>query len=660
MSEDYGALPQPDYTYRGLRYSKPATTVRVYDEKLGRYRAATPEETARTLAAGNDAAPSPKSEANPLRLPFEEEEGYHRSAFLPMRIRTDTGESELATPGFLADPLRAALKIGAAFKGDLPPEEVTYKDIIDATGAVGGGGIALSSGRAPRGSLGMFVGPRAQLPEAQENLRRFLERSAVKTESGDPLRVYTGTSKDKEFNVFNTGRRGSWFSENPELASSYAMDNDSMKLVRDLAAKNAFRYKEMNTASRVIPAYLNIEKPYRLSQKDIDLLNSHPNYARMQAELFDRLRAKGYDGVDFGDGTWVAFNPNQIKSAIGNTGAFDPRSKDIMKAKGGRVEGFKKGGEVMRGLEAVQRGYADGGSVNPFGLRGAMRYDEGGMVDGGFGDASERDGGYDGVGPGIGGDPSVADDIDTGYLEGAMAPVPERSLMDRALGYAYERTMNALENPISTALNVATSFTPFGPINALSNVLGGPTVGSVATAAGRGVGEALGIGTPGVASMAAPSTTSYSTGGDSRDIGVPTMAPQEPMVAEVAPTLAPSYISSKVQPRSPSAIYGSLGVRRPGNPFTYAEGGYVPGKSGGMDDDVPAIIDGKQPAKLSSGEFVFDAATVAALGDGNNAAGARKLDGLRKAIRKKAYGHEKQPPKNYSVGDLVRIYDRRR
>lgn len=92
----------------------------------------------------------------------------------------------------------------------------------------------------------------------------------------------------------------------------------------------------------------------------------------------------------------------------------------------------------------------------------------------------------------------------------------------------------------------------------------------------------------------------------------------------------------------------------------YARGGYVPGGSGGMDDDVPAIIDGKGPARLSSGEFVFDAATVAALGDGNNQAGARKLDGLRKAIRKKAYGHEKQPPKNYSVGDLVRMHDRRR
>ena len=97
-----------------------------------------------------------------------------------------------------------------------------------------------------------------------------------------------------------------------------------------------------------------------------------------------------------------------------------------------------------------------------------------------------------------------------------------------------------------------------------------------------------------------------------------------------------------------------------GDTGMYAEGGYVPGNSGGMDDDVPAIIDGKGPARLSSGEFVFDAATVAALGDGNNTAGARKLDGLRKAIRKKAYGHEKQPLQNYSVGDLVRLYDKGR
>lgn len=89
----------------------------------------------------------------------------------------------------------------------------------------------------------------------------------------------------------------------------------------------------------------------------------------------------------------------------------------------------------------------------------------------------------------------------------------------------------------------------------------------------------------------------------------------------------------------------------------FGEGGYVPGASGGMDDDVPAVIDGQKPARLSSGEFVFDAATVAALGDGNNEAGAKKLNQLREIIRMKAFGKKTQPGKNFSIGDLVRLYD---
>jgi hypothetical protein len=77
----------------------------------------------------------------------------------------------------------------------------------------------------------------------------------------------------------------------------------------------------------------------------------------------------------------------------------------------------------------------------------------------------------------------------------------------------------------------------------------------------------------------------------------------------------------------------------------YGMGGYVPGDRGGMDDSVPAAIDGMQPAALSSGEYVIDAATVALLGDGNSAAGAKKLDQLRDMVRKQATGSTKQPRK---------------
>ena len=83
----------------------------------------------------------------------------------------------------------------------------------------------------------------------------------------------------------------------------------------------------------------------------------------------------------------------------------------------------------------------------------------------------------------------------------------------------------------------------------------------------------------------------------------------------------------------------------------YADGGaFQPGKHGphvsspgggdkGQDDTVPAW--------LSHGEYVMDADTVSALGDGNNAAGAKQLDQMREAIRshKRSAPPSKIPPK---------------
>jgi hypothetical protein len=66
---------------------------------------------------------------------------------------------------------------------------------------------------------------------------------------------------------------------------------------------------------------------------------------------------------------------------------------------------------------------------------------------------------------------------------------------------------------------------------------------------------------------------------------------------------------------------------------------YVQGAGGGQDD----LID----ARLADGEYVFDADVVAALGDGSNAEGARRLDKMREAIRKhkRSASNDKIPPK---------------
>lgn len=74
---------------------------------------------------------------------------------------------------------------------------------------------------------------------------------------------------------------------------------------------------------------------------------------------------------------------------------------------------------------------------------------------------------------------------------------------------------------------------------------------------------------------------------------------------------------------------------------------YLSGDSGGQDD----LID----AKLSDGEYVFDASTVSDLGDGNNAAGARKLDVFRENVRKhKRGGKVNLPPKAKSLESYLR------
>ena len=73
-----------------------------------------------------------------------------------------------------------------------------------------------------------------------------------------------------------------------------------------------------------------------------------------------------------------------------------------------------------------------------------------------------------------------------------------------------------------------------------------------------------------------------------------------------------------------------------------AGGGLLHGEGTGQSDEIEGSTPGGRPVLLSDGEYVIDAPTVAALGDGSTKAGARRLDDLRKQIRRSAYGHDKQ------------------
>lgn len=88
----------------------------------------------------------------------------------------------------------------------------------------------------------------------------------------------------------------------------------------------------------------------------------------------------------------------------------------------------------------------------------------------------------------------------------------------------------------------------------------------------------------------------------------------------------------------------------------FAEGGPVLGPGGGMDDLVPAMIEGQQPAALSNDEFVIPARTVAALGDGSSEEGHRKLYSLIKAIDAEVYKPEPGVKMKRGLKELMKLY----
>lgn len=77
------------------------------------------------------------------------------------------------------------------------------------------------------------------------------------------------------------------------------------------------------------------------------------------------------------------------------------------------------------------------------------------------------------------------------YTPYAMEPVSTRPTQlagpSGFSGWAGDKVAHAINNPVATALNFATSFTPVGALNSFSGLVGGPTVGGALTAMGRGL-----------------------------------------------------------------------------------------------------------------------------------------------------------------------------
>ena len=162
--------------------------------------------------------------------------------------------------------------------------------------------------------------------DRKANLARFMEGSKVVDADGKPLVVYHGTAKD--FDVFDTTPAtkrpqtiessflGSFFTKEKTLAEGYA---------------------RWAGGERVVPVYLSIRNPKRLTPTEHEYINTKGKALALR----NRLESQGYDGIIFLsksgpygesliDDEFVVFSPTQIKSATGNRGTFDATRPSIL------------------------------------------------------------------------------------------------------------------------------------------------------------------------------------------------------------------------------------------------------------------------------------------------------------------------------------------
>lgn len=132
--------------------------------------------------------------------------------------------------------------------------------------------------------------------------KRWFGDSKVVDGEGKPLVVYHGTSGN--FDAFR-GDDGHFFGT-ADIASDYATSS-------------------VGEAPSVYPVFLSIKNPAR----NIDPEN-------LTDASIARLSERGFDGVIYNEGQpdveYVAFRPEQIKSATGNSGAFDPNNPSILES----------------------------------------------------------------------------------------------------------------------------------------------------------------------------------------------------------------------------------------------------------------------------------------------------------------------------------------
>jgi len=174
----------------------------------------------------------------------------------------------------------------------------------------------------PDGSVRLFSLPAD--PVDSPAFKRWFAKSQVVGTAGRPQVVFHGTAE--EFSTFSKHRSGQatghataplghFFTTDQSLAKRYA-ENASDGVPAD---------------ERVIDAHLRVENPYVMPLEEAQSLDTPEASAAFQSYL----QRQGFDGIQIPEAkTWIAFRPEQIKSATENRGTFELTNPDIRFSRG--------------------------------------------------------------------------------------------------------------------------------------------------------------------------------------------------------------------------------------------------------------------------------------------------------------------------------------
>ena len=192
---------------------------------------------------------------------------------------------------------------------------------------------------------------------ATPQFQEWFGSSQVKDSQGKPLVVYHGTTQDiKTFDPSKSfGNLGvSFFSEDPKFASSYDYTQGKGNVIPVyLSANNIFDFgnKQQRDSLKEAASKIEIRDPVRgFTTLDTKIPDSEQYFDTEHPEVFQLIKDLGFDGVKLkerGVTNYAVFNPANIKSSIGNTGAYSRANNDIAE----NIERLSTSQPVFQGIE---------------------------------------------------------------------------------------------------------------------------------------------------------------------------------------------------------------------------------------------------------------------------------------------------------------------